>query len=82
MLSTLDIRSGVILPGISSHGLGAPVGSLATVKAIEISRSGDWLCIIEYDDKTQPKQGTRLYRSHLWVTRYNTIQPEDLHEAA
>jgi hypothetical protein len=33
----------VILRVISTHGLGAAVGSLATVQAIETSRSGDWL---------------------------------------
>jgi hypothetical protein len=37
------------------------------VKAIETSRSGDWMCIIEYQDRRQPRQGMRLYRSHLWI---------------
>lgn len=35
--------------------------------AVETSRSGDWLCIVEYHDRMQPKHGKRLYRSHLWV---------------
>ncbi len=51
----------------SSHGLGAPVGSLATVQTVETSRSSEWLCIVEYHDRRQPRQGTRLYRSHLWA---------------
>jgi hypothetical protein len=62
-----DIRVGLILRVINSHGLGAPVGSLATVKAIETSRSGDWVAIVEYRDIRQPTHGTRLYRSHLWA---------------
>lgn len=61
-----EIRPGLILRVINSHGLGAPVGSLTTVKAVETSRSGDWVCIVEYNDKRQPRHGTRLYRSHLW----------------
>jgi hypothetical protein len=67
MLKPDDIRPGVVLRVISSHGLGAPAGSLATVKAIEISRSGDWMAVIEYHDTRQPTHGTRLYRSHLWA---------------
>jgi hypothetical protein len=66
MLKPSDILPGLVLRVISSHGLGAPVGSLATVKTIETSRSGDWLCVVEYHDKRAPKHGTRLYRSHLW----------------
>ena len=62
-----DIHVGVTLRVVSSRGLGAPVGSLATVKAVETSRSGDWLCLVEYQDRQQPKQRTRLYRSHLWA---------------
>jgi hypothetical protein len=62
-----DIRTAITLRVISSHGLGAPVGSLATVQSVETSRAGDWLCIVEYHDKKQPKHGTRLYRTHLWV---------------
>jgi hypothetical protein len=68
MLSPSDIRPGVLLRVISSHGLGAPVGAVATVKAIETSRSGDWLAIINYHDTRQPTHGTRLYRSHLWAS--------------
>jgi hypothetical protein len=67
MLKPADIRPGLILRVISSHGLGAPVVSLATVKSIETSRSGDWMAIIEYHDTRQPTHGTRLYRSHLWA---------------
>ncbi len=58
---------GLVLRVVSSHGLGAPVGSLATVQTVETSRSGEWLCIVEYHDRRQPRQGTRLYRSHLWA---------------
>jgi hypothetical protein len=67
-MKPVDIRPGVVIRVIASHGLGAPVGSLATVKAIETSRSGDWLCIVQYHDTKPPRQGTRLYRSHLWVS--------------
>jgi hypothetical protein len=65
MTSPQDISPYVVLRVISSHGFGAPVGSLATVKTVETSRSGDWL---EYYDRRQPKYGTRLYRSHLWAS--------------
>jgi hypothetical protein len=67
MPSPNDIHPGLLLRVITSHGLGAPVGSLATVKAIETSRSGDWMAIIAYHDTRQPTHGTRLYRSHLWA---------------
>jgi hypothetical protein len=67
MLKPDDIQAGVVLRVRSSHGLGAPVGSLATVKAVETSRSGDWMAVIEYHDIRQPTHGTRLYRSHLWA---------------
>jgi hypothetical protein len=49
---------------ISSHGLGAPVGSLATVKA-ETSRSGDWVCIVEYHDMRQSAVNTDLGRFEI-----------------
>jgi hypothetical protein len=26
------------------------------------------VCIVEYHDRTPPRQGTRLYRSHLWAS--------------
>ena len=67
MLKPSGIYPGLVLRVISSHGLGAPVGALATVKSIETSRSGDWYCIVEYHDIRQPTNGTRLYRSHLWA---------------
>jgi hypothetical protein len=66
-MKPFDMNPGLVLRVISSHGLGAPVGSLATVKAIKISRSGDWMAVIEYHDTRQPTHGTRLYRSHLWT---------------
>ena len=43
-----------------SRGLGAPVGSLATVQSVEISRSGDWLFVVEYQDRKRPKKGTQV----------------------
>jgi hypothetical protein len=49
-----DIRPDFLLRVINSHGLGAHVGSLATVKSIETSRSGDWVCIIEYNPALSP----------------------------
>ena len=62
-----EIRPGLVLRVIS-HGIGAPVGSLATVKAIETSRSGDWVAVIEYHDTSrQPRHGTRFYRPHVWT---------------
>jgi hypothetical protein len=67
MPSQKEIQPGTILRVISSHGLGAPRGSVATVKSIETSHSGDWLAVIEYKDVRQPTHGTRLYRSHLWA---------------
>jgi hypothetical protein len=78
-MKTADIRVGLLLRVISAHGLGAPVGSLATVKAVETSRAGDWLCIIEYHERREPTHGTRLYRSHLWESdlgRFEIVKPE------
>jgi len=43
-----------------SHGPGAPVGALATVKEIKTSVSVDWLCRVEHHDKQQPKHGRRV----------------------
>jgi hypothetical protein len=63
-----DIRPGLVLRVISSHGLGAPVGSLARVESVEASRSGDWVCHVRYLDKRAVSHGTRLYRSHLWIS--------------
>src|SRR5687768_6217942 len=68
MLPPSHIQPGVVLRVITSHGLGAPVGSLAKVKSIQTSLSGDWLCIVECHDTRQPKHGTWLYRSHLWAS--------------
>src|SRR5262245_35662338 len=69
-----DIRPGLILRVISSHELGAPVGSLATVKSVETSRLGDWLGIVQYTHKRVPRQGTRLYRSHLWESHLERFE--------
>jgi hypothetical protein len=73
-MNPADIRLGLVLRVISSLGLGAPVGSLATVKTIEASRSGDWMAMIEYHDPRQPKHGTQLYRSHLWAMDLNRFE--------
>ena len=62
-----DLNPGLLIRVLHS-GLGAPIGSLATVQTVEVSRSGDWVCIIEYHGRKQPRQGTRLYRSHLWIS--------------
>jgi hypothetical protein len=74
MLTPSDIGLGIVLRVINAHGIGAPLGSLATVKAIETSRSGDWVCIVEYQQKKAPRQGTRLYRSHLWISDLNRFE--------
>jgi hypothetical protein len=68
------IHPSLILRVISSHGLGAPLHSLATVQSVETSRSGDWACIVEYPDRRPPRQGTRLYRSHLWASDLNRFE--------
>jgi hypothetical protein len=39
MLDPDDMHHGVVLRVINSHGLGAPVGSLATVQTVETSRT-------------------------------------------
>lgn len=57
MIKAEEIHPGLILRVISSHGLGAPVGSLATVKTIETSRSGDWMAVIEYHDARSRHKG-------------------------
>src|SRR5262249_39778020 len=62
------IRPGLILRVISSHGLGAPVGSLAQVKSVGTSPSGDWVCHVRYLNKRPVNHRTRLYRSHLWAS--------------
>jgi hypothetical protein len=62
-----DIRLGLLLRVINSHGLGAPLQSLATVETIEKPLSGYWYCTIRYHDKRQTKRD-RLYRSHLWAS--------------
>lgn len=61
-----DIHPGLVLRVIS-HGIGAPIGTLATVKSVETSLSGDWVAMIVYDHTRQPRHGTRFYRSHLWT---------------
>ena len=82
MLQPAEIHPGLVLRVISSHGLGAPVGSLASVKAIGTSPSGDWVCIIEYDQRRPPKHGTRLYRSHLWASDLGRFEMvKDVHRA-
>jgi hypothetical protein len=82
MLKPSGIFPGLVLRVISSHGLGAPIGSLATVKAIETSRSGDWVAIVKYHDTRQPTHGTRLYRSHLWANDLGRFEiVEDLQRA-
>jgi hypothetical protein len=68
MLTPVDIHPGLILRVISSHGLGAPVGSLAKVESVETSRSGDWVCHVRKLDKRPVNHRTRLYRSHLWAS--------------
>ena len=75
-----DIHPGLLLRVINSHGLGAPVGTLATVESVETSLSGEWLCLVQYHDERSPKQGTRLYRSHLWASdlgRFEIVTPDD-----
>ena|SRR5215217_6775592 len=76
-----DIRRGIILRVISSHGLGTPKHAIATVETVETNPSGDWGCTIHYDNR-RSKRGQWLYRSHLWeydlsrfeiVTDMNTI---------
>jgi hypothetical protein len=67
MPSPEEIQPGITLRVIMSHGLGAPIGRIARVKAIETSFSGDWVCIVEYND-IGGQHGTRLYRSHLWIS--------------
>jgi hypothetical protein len=62
-------------------GSRCPVGSLAMVKAVETSRSGDWVCLIEYQHTKQPTHGTRLYRSQLWesdLRRFEIVKGEQL----
>jgi hypothetical protein len=74
-----DIHPGLVLRVISSHGLGAPVGSLATVESVETSRSGDWVCHVRYLDKRPVNHRTRLYRSHLWLSdlgRFEIVKPD------
>ena len=66
MLRPGEINPGLVLR-VVSHGIGAPVGSLATVKSVETSRSGEWVAMVEYHEKRQPRHGTRFYRSHLWT---------------
>ena len=66
MIAQHDIRPGLILR-VVSQGIGAPIGTLATVKAVETSRGGDWVAMIEYYEERQPRHGTRFYRSHLWT---------------
>jgi hypothetical protein len=68
------IHPGLLLRVISSHGLGAPRGSLATVQTVGTSESGDWLCTVTYHGKRSPRQGTRLYRSHLWELDLNRFE--------
>ena len=60
------IHPGLILRVIP-HGIVGPVGTLATVKAGERRRSGDWVVMIEYDETKQARYGTRFYRAHLWT---------------
>ena len=74
-----DIHPGIVLRVISSHGLGAPVGSLAKVESVETSRSGDWVCHVRYLDKRPVNHRTRLYRSHLWLSdlgRFEIVRDE------
>jgi hypothetical protein len=81
-MKSVDIHPSVILRVINSHGLGAPVGSLARVKSVETAPSGDWLCIVEYQHKKPPKHGTRLYRSHLWASDLGRFDIVTDHNAA
>lgn len=46
-----DIRPGLLLRVINSHGINAPLRSLATVETIERSNAGDWFCTIRYHGK-------------------------------
>jgi hypothetical protein len=74
MILPAHIHPGLVLRVISSHGLGAPLHSLATVQSVETSLSGDWVCIVEYHVKRPPRKGTRLYRSHLWSSDLNRFE--------
>jgi hypothetical protein len=68
MLQPDVIRPGLILRVITPHGLGAPLGTLATVKTVETSHSGDWYCTVTYHDKRSSQHRPHLYRSHLWAS--------------
>ena len=46
-----DIRPGLLLLVINSHGINAPLRSLTTVETIERSNAGDWFCTIRYHGK-------------------------------
>jgi hypothetical protein len=81
MILPAHIHPGLVLRVISSHGLGAPLHSLATVQSVDTSLSGDWVCIVEYHDRRPPRQGTRLYRSHLWASdlaRFEIVTEQQL----
>lgn len=80
-----DLRPGLILRCINAHGIGAHMGAIATVEAVEVRQpSGNWVCTIRYDRKRITKR-VRFYRSFLWdgdlgcfeiVTDLNTIADE------
>lgn len=53
-----EIRAGVVLRVINSHGIGAPRHALAMVETVETARSGDWLCTIRYHEQ---RKGKRQY---------------------
>lgn len=59
-----QLRIGLLIRVIHS-GLGAPIGSLATVERIETRPNGTLCVSIRYHDPQQTQRG-KLYRSHLW----------------
>ena len=85
MLQPDVIRPGLILRVISSHGLGAPLETLATVKTVETSPSGDWYCTVTYHDKRSSQHRPHLYRSHLWASdlgRFEIVTDEKASRSA
>ena len=60
-----NIRPGLVLRVISSDGLDATLHTLATVKSVDTSASGDWFCTVSYHDKRSSQRRTR---SHLWAS--------------
>jgi hypothetical protein len=69
-----DIHPGLVLRVVWSYGLGTHRHALATIVSVETSPAGDWYCVVRYHDTRQPRQGTRLYRSHLWAVDLGRLE--------